>query len=187
MSKRGNAETAIVLLVLAIAIIGAIFVFLPSNETSGMIPVPVQDQPGMYRLPMLECQSQCIGRPVGTPMYQYPRQRLGGTALQACLQKCYEGSAVSQYPEYPMTPTGGLITGAFAVACVKEYGGEIRGIAISGTRAFAGGRAYEMPKQACYTCSCLPQGITAVSQETAAKVCLDNCGGYITSELFGTC
>lgn len=178
MSKRGNAESAIVYLVLAIAIIGAIFVFLPTNNSTSMAIIPQQDQPGQYRLPMLDCQSQCMGRPVGEAMHSYPRNRVGGTALQACLQRCYDSSGVSQYPDFP--------TGQFAVEGAKEYGGIIRGVAIEGSRAF-GGRAYEFPKQSCFTCSCLKQGITSATREAAERVCTENCGGTITSTLAGEC
>jgi len=188
MNKRGNAETAIVLLVLAIAIIGAIFVFLPTNETTGMTLIPTEYQPGLYKLPMMQCQSQCMGRPVGEPMHAYPRQRIGGKELQDCLAKCYEESGVSQYPRTTGGITGAYgITGAFAVGGVKEYGGSIRGIALPGTRAFAGGRAYEMPKQSCYTCSCMKQGITSATTEAAVRVCSENCGGTITKSETGEC
>jgi len=179
MSKRGNTESAIVYLVLAIAIIGAIFVFLPTNNSTNMAVIPPQDQPGLYKLPMLDCQSQCMGRPVGTPRHSYPRNTMGGSALQACLQRCYESSAVSQYPSFP--------TGQFAVAGAKEYGGPIRGVAIEGSRAFSGGRAYQFPTQSCYTCSCMKQGITSSTREAAVRVCTENCEGTITSTLAGEC
>ncbi len=78
-------------------------------------------------------------------------------------------------------------TGYFALPAQKEYGGAIRGIVTPGTRAFPG-RAAEMPAQDCYTCNCLaPFEITSVDPSTAARVCLENCGGTITKAHSGIC
>lgn len=78
-------------------------------------------------------------------------------------------------------------TGGFVIPAAKEYGGAVRGVAAPGTRAFPAGRAYELPEQSCFLCSCLEQGITAADQGVAARVCADNCGGAITGVLPGAC
>ncbi len=78
-------------------------------------------------------------------------------------------------------------TGGFAVPAAKEYGGAVRGVSISGTRAFPAGRAFEMPEQSCYTCSCLEQGITSANREAAERVCADNCNGRINNDRPGEC
>ncbi len=78
-------------------------------------------------------------------------------------------------------------TGSFAVPAAKEYGGAVRGVAAPGTRAFPAGRAFELPEQSCFKCSCLDQGITASKQETAQTVCSENCGGQIVSSTGGVC
>lgn len=78
-------------------------------------------------------------------------------------------------------------TGNFALPAAKEYGGAVRGIAVTGTRAFPAGRALETEIQFCYTCSCIDEGLTANDKPTAQKVCTDNCGGTIVSESAGAC
>ena len=82
--------------------------------------------------------------------------------------------------------SGNSITGRFVIPDAKAYGGEVRGVYSTSARAFSG-RAYELPDQSCFTCSCLTQGITAVDRSAAAKACLDNCGGEITSVVVGNC
>jgi hypothetical protein len=160
MSKRGMAETAIVLLVLAIAIIGAIFVFIPSNNGTGMKTVRIQPIVPTVHLPIEDCKQRCMEIP----------------KTQEDMQKCFS---------YCEQNAGVLPSGSFAVGKPVEYGGSIAGI--GGGKAFGAGRAYQLPEQACYTCSCLKQGITAVQRSAAEKVCTDNCGGQITSVVVGEC
>lgn len=78
-------------------------------------------------------------------------------------------------------------TGNFAVPAAKEYGGAVRGVAVTGTRAFPAGRALETEVQFCYSCSCLEEGITAVDKSSAERVCRDNCQGAITGFEAGAC
>jgi len=80
----------------------------------------------------------------------------------------------------------GAMTGAMQVPQAKSYGGAIRGISDTGSRAFAG-RAFELPEQNCYTCDCLSAPLTSVDEETAAIVCRDNCGGTIVDSFVGPC
>ena len=156
------AETAIVLLVLAIAIIGAIFVFIPSNNGTGMKTVRVQPIVPTVHLPIEDCKQRCM---------EIPKP-------QAEMQKCFS---------YCEQNAGVLPSGSFSVGKPAEYGGSIAGIARE-TRAFQAGRAYyQLPEQACYTCSCLKQGITAADRDAAEKVCTDNCGGEITTVIVGQC
>lgn len=101
--------------------------------------------------------------------------------LRNCMNKCDELNSVGDY--YYNKPD---ITGDFASPVAKAYGGDIRGVASSNSRAFAG-RAYQMPAQACYKCSCLTQGLTAVDQVSASRVCSENCGGTILEVKAGAC
>ena len=78
-------------------------------------------------------------------------------------------------------------TGNFAAPKVKQYGGSIRGVAVSGTRAFPAGRAITTLDQTCYVCNCIATGITSINVESATKVCTDNCGGSIVSNTAGPC
>ncbi|MCX6708514.1 MAG: hypothetical protein NTW67_02590 [Candidatus Woesearchaeota archaeon] len=162
MSKRGEAETAIVLLVLAIAIIGAIFVFIPTSTVTGM---KAREPPRVLPtvgLPIEDCKQRCMEIP----------------KAQEEMQKCFT---------YCEQQAGVFTSGSFAVSKPAEYGGSIAGIARE-TRAFQAGRAYyQLPEQACYTCNCLKQGITAADRDAAEKVCTDNCGGQITTVVVGQC
>lgn len=118
--------------------------------------------------PMDACRRSCLTYVVGD-------------ALPDCMRQCDM-----------LSPTGNTyakevpLTGSFVVK-PAEYGGAIRGVAVDGTRAFPAGRAYEMPEQYCYTCSCLSQKITAVDKESAGRVCSENCGGVITASTSGAC
>ncbi len=80
----------------------------------------------------------------------------------------------------------GALTGAVQVPQAKSYGGSVKGIADTGSRAFAG-RAFELPPQNCYTCDCLSVQLTSVDEDTAAIVCKDNCGGKIVASSVGAC
>ena len=104
-----------------------------------------------------------------------------GYMLESCLNKCEQYSSVGNY--YYIKPS---ITGEFVAPSAKAYGGDIRGVASSTSKAFAG-RAYQMPAQACYTCSCLDRGITAIDKTSAERVCLENCQGTITEVKAGAC
>lgn len=161
MSKRGMAENAIVLLVLAIAIIGTIFVFLPSSNGTGMKTVRQLPIVPTVHDSIADCKQRCT---------EIPKPQ---TEMQKCFSYC---------EQYAGTP----ISGGFAVGKPAEYGGSIAGVARE-TRAFQAGRAYQLPEQACYTCSCLKQGITAADRSAAEKVCTDNCGGQITNVVVGQC
>ena len=56
--------------------------------------VPPEDQPGLIRLPMLDCQSQCFGTEPGRP--RVGQQPLGGAALRQCLANCQMGISPEQ-------------------------------------------------------------------------------------------
>lgn len=78
------------------------------------------------------------------------------------------------------------LTGQFATPAAKSYGGEIKGISDSSSRAFSG-RAIETDIQNCYTCSCHDVKLTAATRENAQVACKNNCGGTIISESQGPC
>jgi len=102
----------------------------------------------------------------------------------SCLKRCEQLSSVGDY--YYNKPNQYKPTGYFAAPSPKGYGGEIRGVASTGSRAFSG-RAYQMPKQSCFKCSCLSQGLSAVNMESAQRVCSENCGGSIIEVTAGAC
>ena len=87
MSKRGMVAFGIVLVVLLFAVIGLVVV-LNESATTGMDVMPAQYQAGLVRLPMLDCQSYCLGRPVGVPRVPSYGRSLGGAALRQCLAEC---------------------------------------------------------------------------------------------------
>ena len=89
-------------------------------------------------------------------------------------------------PAVQEVSAGNSITGHFVIPAAKAYGGDVRGVYEAHARAFSG-RAYELPEQSCYTCSCLKDGITAVDRSAAAQVCTNNCGGQITDVVVGPC
>ncbi len=80
---------------------------------------------------------------------------------------------------------GALVTGYFAVPTANRYGGEIKGIMDSESRAFAG-RAVETEPLSCYSCSCGTKYSTS-SKAGAEQACKDVCGGSITTETPGAC
>lgn len=89
MEKRGNVELMVLFVVLIVAIIGLVFVFVKKPNASGMDTVPIEDQPGTYKLTMLECQQTCFGGNAAVP-FGPARQPLGGSDLRACLAQCAE-------------------------------------------------------------------------------------------------
>jgi len=140
MQKRGEAELYVFLAFAAIAGIGLTYTMLagttgmayrggpyqdipldptqfpagPEEYSGGLIPL--QDQPGAIRLQMLDCQSTCFGRPVGTPRYQYRvyGQPMGGQALRQCLADCQEGRTYEQHNEQECYTCGGVEHGITA-------------------------------------------------------------------------
>lgn len=88
-----------------------------------------------------------------------------------CLAGCEQYSSVGD--PYAWRPD---ITGEFAVPAPQAYGGEIRGISDSTSRAF-GGRAYEIP-QRCFECSC-GNVYTTDSEEAAVNACQNQCSGTV--------
>ncbi len=155
MQKRGNAELYVFLAFAVIATVGLTYTMLsgttgmayhggPYNEmplnptqfpagpeeyADGLIPI--QDQPGAIRLPMLNCQSTCFGRPEGVPRYQYRSyaQPMGGEALRQCLSDCQSGITYDQQMEqecYTCSDTAHGITAdneAQARIVCKKIGG----------------------------------------------------------------
>lgn len=88
MSKRGVFALGIVLVVLLFAVIG-LFVTLTNSSATSQVITPLKYQPGYVRLPMLDCQSYCFGRPVGVPRVPgYGGRQLSGQALKQCLAEC---------------------------------------------------------------------------------------------------
>lgn len=126
----------------------------------------IRDAPKLS--PLENCQNVCV-------------LQFAGSALEACFADCNRYSSVGD----PYAQS--WVTGNFALPAAKEYGGEVRGVAISGTRAFPGGRAIELPEQSCFMCSCLSEGLTALDESTAQRVCFENCDGYIVSSSAGPC
>jgi len=171
MHKGGSVEVAIVVAVLIVAVIGAVFVFSPKSSSSGLI---VRDEAIDSSKDFSACQRGC-----------YEEYH---TAIQIrhCVLGC--GNSITgnfvvpevAYSDYG--DSGNSITGGFAVPGAREYGGSIRGVAVTGTRAFPAGRAFELPEQACFSCSCLEQGITASDRAAAERVCSENCGGTVAQE-----
>jgi hypothetical protein len=106
-----------------------------------------------------------------------------GLPIEDCKQRCMEIPKEQEEMQkcftYCEQQAGVFTSGSFAVGKPVEYGGSIAGI--GGGKAFGAGRAYQLPEQACYTCSCLKQG------SAAEKVCTDNCGGQITTVVVGQC
>ena len=164
MHKRGRIEVIILVLVLVIAIAGLYFIFKGSGRATG------------YNFDcIVECQP-----PKGVEAKWFVTtsvQEAQFMCNQYANEQCRPGTRYQSVAR----PTGG-----FAVPGAKEYGGAISGVADSGQRAFTG-RAYEIPYQSCYTCSCLQQGITATTRPSAERVCFDNCGGGIIGVAPGPC
>jgi len=165
MSKRGAVELFILIVVIVIAIVG---LYIALRQPTGQFvnvdsPLYQYNYPG-GESPIVSCQRACINF--------YPND-------EACLARCQEASSVGD--PYAWKPTG-----KFAVPGAQEYGGGIRGIYDGQARAFPG-RAFEMPGQDCYKCSCLTEGITSATREAAERVCSENCGGVIAEVSVGAC
>lgn len=175
MSKRGSAELFILIAIIVIAAVG-LFIVLGKEPTGKFSAIPPQEVQYPY--------SPLYG-------YQYPGAESPITSCERACRNFYSGDegCLARCQQFSSTgdPYAWQPTGKFAIPAAKEYGGAVRGIAAPGTRAFPAGRAYELPEQSCYTCSCLEQGITATSKESAQHVCTDNCGGEIVYEVTGPC
>lgn len=174
MYKRGNIELLVFVFVGIVALGG---LYLAWNPYGQAVRLPDVQSADAYDACMADCAIQDVP--------------------DLCSPKCI-GLIKPSSSTYTDTPTGRFsfevaerrqnsITGNFAAPKVKEYGGAIRGVASEGTRAFPAGRAYELPDQACYTCSCLTGGITASERNSAERVCSENCGGVITDVTIGVC
>ncbi len=164
MRKRGAVEATILVLVLLIAVIGLYFVFKGAGRATG------------YNF---ECIVEC------QPPKPVESKWLVTTSVQEAQFMC------NQYANEQCRPgtryqSVAKATGGFSIPAPKGYGGSIQGVADSGMRAFPG-RAFEMPQQSCYTCSCLVEGITASTRLSAETVCSENCGGVIVGVAPGQC
>jgi len=163
MSKRGQIEAIILAVVLGVAVVGGYF---------------AAQGPGQATAFNFECIIEC------QPPKAVDSVNLVTTSAEEAQFMC---NTMANERCSPGTRYRSIATGYFAVPSAREYGGAIRGISVPGTRAFPAGRAFETPDENCYTCSCLTQGITALDEATAARVCSDNCGGSITSSRTGYC
>ncbi len=106
--------------------------------------------------PMVACRRACFTYQGNNP---------------ACLAGCSQYSSVGD--PYAWRPS---VTGEFAVPGAQSYGGEIRGVSDSTSRAFPG-RAIEVP-QRCFDCSCGGTYATP-SEESALTACKNMCGGSV--------
>lgn len=116
---------------------------------------------------------------------------------QKCLNECayWANTPAWQYqqgPSYwnnfgisPDTKQQGAITGYFAVPTANKYGGEIKGIMDTDSRAFAG-RAIETEQFSCFACSC-GNNYSTPDKTAAENACADTCGGKITSQTSQSC
>ena len=105
-----------------------------------------------------------------------------------CQEECFPHKAtrITTAPEPCEECLNEQITGGFTVAEPKSFGGDIKGIADESAKAFVG-RASETEQVMCYTCSCMSEGITAMDENTAKRVCSQNCAGQIVSAVSGQC
>lgn len=106
------------------------------------------------------------------------------TNLQTAGMQTLDSQVVMASPQIVYTINE--VSGNFAAPAAKAYGGEIRGVMDSQSRAFSG-RATQVEQRNCYTCSCNNIALTSADRQTAAKVCRDNCGGTIIAERPGVC
>lgn len=115
MSKRGEAVVYVFLAFAVIALAGMTYTILagtpegleyyvPHQDTpidvnqfpmgqeeidAGTGIVPIQDQPGMVRQPMMDCQSRCFGTERGEP--EVGQRPMGGAELRKCMADCQAG------------------------------------------------------------------------------------------------
>jgi len=165
MSKKGGTEAVILIAVLVVSILALYFIFKGPGRAAGF---------------NFECIVEC------QPPKAVESTWFVTTSSQEAQFMCnqYANAQCKPGTRYQSVARA---TGGFSIPAAKEYGGAVRGIAAPGTRAFPAGRAYELPAQSCYTCSCMTQGITATNQAAAQKVCAENCGGTIRSVIAGAC
>ncbi|PIN74788.1 hypothetical protein COV18_06230 [Candidatus Woesearchaeota archaeon CG10_big_fil_rev_8_21_14_0_10_37_12] len=165
--KKGHLEATIIVITLFVAVIAIYFLFSTTGKASAY---------------QYECLPDCQPtRPVQAEYYVT-------NSAQEAQTLCNEYAQRVCSPGQPSRVVSTLITGQFAVSGAKQYGGAIRGLTDPEARSFSG-RATDVSKQQgdCYACSCLAQGITSQTQETASRVCRDNCGGTITNVKIGIC
>ena len=163
MSKRGAAEGIVLIFVLAVALLSLYFMMGIGGKATA------------YNF---ECVVECH------PQKAVKSDFLVTSSVQEAQALC---NVYANEHCKPGTKYRAIATGNFVVPGAKEYGGAVRGVSAPGTRAFPAGRAFELPTQSCYSCTTVPQGITASDRATAERVCNENYGGSITSESPGTC
>lgn len=197
MSKRGMAHLIMFLAVAAIGV-ASMIMYVNTEQATGQVNWGYQDPfypygyvPGQRDVDYKMCRSNCYA--IGDDRYAPYRYD-----TQACLNQCAYWQTVpdwryQQGPSYwydmgvspDTTQQGALVTGYFAVPSANKYGGEIKGIMDSESRAFAG-RAVETEPLSCFTCSCGTKYSTS-SKAGAEQACKDVCGGSITTETPGAC
>ena len=99
-TKRGESEYSGAFVVLLFAVAGVFLMVKFDSYTGldvGLQEIPVQDQPGLVRIPMMDCQGSCFGRAPGEPEVGQ-QQGYGGAELRQCLADCQQGIPF-QHPE----------------------------------------------------------------------------------------
>jgi hypothetical protein len=152
--KRGAVELGIVLAVLIVGVFG-LFFSLTGSYVARDNPYPPYTYPG-GESPMKACEERCAAVEPGN---------------SKCIQQCRLFSSIGD-------PYAWHATGEFAVPGAQEYGGAIRGVGSDSTRAFSG-RAYDMPPQSCYDCTCTDVDYSSPTMDAAQKACANNCGGSV--------
>jgi len=196
MSKRGMAHLIMFLAVAAVGV-ASMLMYVNMEKPTGQVNWGYQDPfypygyvPGQRSVDYKMCRSQCYSGNDEYAPFRYD--------TQACLNQCayWQSLPAWQYQQGPtywydmgVSPdtsySGSKITGNFAVPNANKYGGEIKGIMDTTSRAFAG-RAIETEPLSCFTCSCGAKYSTS-SREGAQNACKDVCGGSITTQTPGAC
>lgn len=184
---------------LAVAAVGvaSMMMYVNSEEPTGEVVKygyggPLYSYtPGQRTIDYKMCRTNCYG--AGDDRYAPYRYD-----TQKCLNECAYWTTVPdwQYQQGPSywyglgvnpdtAQTGAILTGYFAIPTANKYGGEIKGIMDSQSRAFSG-RAVETVPLNCYSCSCGNKYSTS-EKSSAEQACNDVCGGRITTQTQGAC